>query len=106
MAQVSRSSGGAGAKARAVAVAFGVVLGAAVIIALSALASAIGIQPGPVGQLFLSLVSLQGIAFPAVAYLYLRWRGLGLSFVPVRVPTRRELLVVAAGYVGVFLLTF
>jgi len=103
---VASASGG---RIRAVVVAFlvavaGFVLGIGTIFTLSVVAALAKIRAGPVEQLFLSLVGLQGIAFPAAAYLYLRWRGLPLSFVPARVPSGRELLVVFGGYIGVFAL--
>jgi membrane protease YdiL (CAAX protease family) len=95
---------------RAVGVAFlvalaGFALGIGLIVVGSlVLVGVLGLTVGPVGQLALSLVSIQGIAFPAVAYLYLRRRNLTLSWVPARVPSVREVGVIVAGYVGAFVL--
>jgi membrane protease YdiL (CAAX protease family) len=55
--------------------------------------------------LIVSLVSLQGVAFPAVAagYFTLRERSL-LAFLPIAVPSAREVGIILAGWVGTFLL--
>ncbi|MFB6300564.1 MAG: lysostaphin resistance A-like protein [Halobacteriales archaeon] len=50
----------------------------------------------------LSLVLTQGIAFGGVALLYLRYRGLGAEFVPVRTPSVSELGWIVGGYVLAF----
>jgi membrane protease YdiL (CAAX protease family) len=55
-------------------------------------------------QLVAGLLVLQGVAFPLVAYAYVRRRGLGWSYVRARTPSRRDLAVVVGGYVGVFVL--
>lgn len=57
---------------------------------------------GPLATLGISLLALQGIAFPVTAYAYLRRRGLDWSFVPVRVPSLRE----AGWAVGIFVAAF
>lgn len=57
---------------------------------------------GPVATLGISMLSLQGIAFPLTAWLYVRYRGLSWSFIPASVPSLRDLLYVGGAYVGVF----
>lgn len=61
-------------------------------------------NPSGISIALLSLVSLQGIAFPVVAFSYLRLRGLSLSFLRVRTPSLRDLGVVVAGVVAILLL--
>lgn len=72
----------------------------------SVLVGALGVELGWLAQLGISLLTLQGVAFPAVSVAYLRARGWPLSFVPAGVPSRRGVLAVVGGYVGVFLLVF
>lgn len=105
---VDASYGGGRLRAIGVSLAvavLGFVLGTVVALALAvALVVGFGVElTGPV-QLFLSLVSLQGIAFPVTAVLYLRWRGLSWSFIPASVPSLREWGVVVGSYVGTLLL--
>jgi hypothetical protein len=47
----------------------------------------------------LSTVLLQGVAFGSVSLAYLRLRGLGREYLGVRVPSLREWLTVASGWV-------
>ncbi|MFB6106151.1 MAG: lysostaphin resistance A-like protein [Halobacteriaceae archaeon] len=63
---------------------------------------ALGVELTVTTAILLSLLSLQGVGFPATAYVYLRLRGLPLSFVPVRVPSLREWGWVVGGYVAAF----
>jgi membrane protease YdiL (CAAX protease family) len=94
-------------KLRAVAVALGVAvlgfvvaipLGAVMVLSYVAVTGTSAEAIGPVATLGLSLVSLQGAAFPLVAWAYLRRRGLSWSFVPASLPSRRGLLHVVGGY--------
>ncbi|MFC7166593.1 hypothetical protein [Halospeciosus flavus] len=70
---------------------------------VAATAYAVFVRP-PSGTTLLgiSLVTLQGAAFPLVAYLYLRWRGLNRSFLRVSWPSISDLAWVVGGYVVAF----
>lgn len=60
----------------------------------------------PLSQLALSLVAVQGLGFPLVAILYFRYKGRSLrSFVPVAVPSLRELGITIAGWVAAIVIT-
>ena len=73
----------------------GVVLVRGAVVVLGALA----LDP-PVGtRVVLSAVLLQGFAFGGLAALYLRARGLGLSYIGLSTPGLRGLLWTASGYV-------
>ena len=100
-----------GSKVKTVAVAFvvalvGFAIGFVVSIALTvAYASATGTaleNIGGVALLGISLVSLQGIAFPLTAWAYIRWSDHTWSFVPASIPGLGDLKYVGAGYVGAF----
>ncbi|WP_336034700.1 CPBP family intramembrane glutamic endopeptidase [Halobacterium yunchengense] len=97
-----------GSKLRAVVVAFGLaVLGFALaipvgVVVANAYVAATGSELGDVALLGLSLVSLQGIAFPLTAWLYVRYRGVGWDYVPASVPDRSDLKYVVGAYVGAF----
>ena len=58
-----------------------------------------GISLGLTAILVVTVLLTQGIAFGGVALLYLRIRGLGLAYVPIRVPSVRDLAWAGAGYV-------
>lgn len=64
---------------------------------------AVLVQP-PSGTTLLgiSLITLQGIAFPVVAFLYLRWRGLSRSFLRMSLPSVKDVAWVVGGYILVF----
>ncbi len=66
----------------------------------------LGVAELTVVQVVLSLVVLQGIAFPLVALAYLRSRDLTRSFLRVYTPTRRDLKWGAGGFVLVFVLVY
>jgi hypothetical protein len=59
-----------------------------------------------VEAVLLNLVILQGIAFPTVAFGYLRVRGLPFEYLRIRWPSLRDLLVGVGGYVLAFALVF
>ena len=64
-----------------------------------------GIELTDTTILVLSLVSLQGIAFPGIAIVYFRIKGRSLrQFVPVSLPGLREVGIILTAWVGVFLL--
>jgi hypothetical protein len=77
---------------------FGSVLALAVVLGTSAL----GVDLDPVLFIVVSLILVQGVGFGTVALGYLGYRGLGLDFVGVRVPSAREVVAVVLGYVTAF----
>jgi membrane protease YdiL (CAAX protease family) len=58
-----------------------------------------GIAVRPTRAVLLSTVLLQGVAFGGVSLAYLRFRGLGADYLGVRVPSLREWLTAASGWV-------
>ncbi|MCD2198478.1 CPBP family intramembrane metalloprotease [Halobacterium sp. KA-4] len=98
-----------GSKLRAVLVAFGVavlgfVVGLAVSLVLMGVWVALGFELTTSALLVLGLVGLQGIGFGLVAYAYIRFSGLSFDFVPVSVPSLRDLGYVVGGYLTAFVL--
>jgi membrane protease YdiL (CAAX protease family) len=98
-------------KLRAIGVALGVavlgfvvglVAGVVAVLVYTAITDTPVEQIGPVATLGLSFVSLQGIAFPLVAWAYLRRRGVSWDFVPASVPSPRDLLAVLGGFAAAF----
>ncbi|GAA0269397.1 CPBP family intramembrane glutamic endopeptidase [Halobacterium noricense] len=93
---------------RAVLVAFGVaLLGFALAIPAGLVVGSVytvatGNQIGPVASLGVSMVSLQGIAFPAAAWVYVRRRGLSWDYVPASVPDLDDFKYVVGAYVAAF----
>lgn len=106
------SATGSRSKLRTVGVAFGVaVLGFLLTVPVTIVVANLyvlvtGNEIGPVAVLGISMLSLQGIAFPLTAWLYVRFRGLSWSFVPASVPSLRELGYVVAAYVGVLVAVY
>jgi len=105
------SSRTSGSRARAVLVAavlavLGIVLGTVVSIPVTL--AYVGItgtsvaEIGGVALLGISLVSLQGIAFPLVAWAYVRRRGVGWSFVPASTPSLRGVTYIVGGFFAAF----
>jgi membrane protease YdiL (CAAX protease family) len=95
------------ARLRALVVALAVAglgLGAGVVlvVGLSVLLTALGLDPSPLVLLVVSLVSIQGVAFGGVALAYLRLRGRPVSSVGLRLPSVRDLLIVVGGYAAAF----
>lgn len=89
----------------AAGVAFGgFLLGIGVIIGAGLVVRGLGVELGSVGVILVGLVGLQGVAFPTVAGAYLWGRRLSLSWVGLRLPTRRDLAWVVGGYVLAFTL--
>lgn len=96
---------------RVVAVCFGLavaglLLGGVLILASGLLLiGMLGLELTPLVQLSISLVALQGIAFPVVGFAYLRYTGRSpRSFIPVSVPSLRTLGLVVGGLLGTFVL--
>lgn len=89
----------------AVAVAVGLIglmVGATLSIAVGSLLATLGVELGITLLIVLSIVLTQGVAFGGVALGYLRFRGLGRDFIPVDVPSLRDILWVVSGYVLAF----
>lgn len=79
----------------------GIVLAAVlVIVGGVAFVLALGSEPSPLLLVAISLLLGQGVAFMGTAYAYLRWRGLPLSAVGIRVPSLRGLAVGAGAFVA------
>lgn len=76
-----------------------VVFGIALLILLAVALNNLGVTLDGPTQLVLSLVALQGIAFPVSGYLYLRWRGRSLDFIPIALPDLREVGFVLVGWI-------
>jgi len=97
-----------GSRLRAVLVAFAVaLLGFVLAVPAGILVAGVytavtGNQIGAVASLGVSMVSLQGIAFPAAAWMYVRRRGLSWDYVPVDVPDLGDLKYVVGAYVTAF----
>jgi len=93
----------------AVALAFGVAIAGFALVLPVALVISIplgvaGITLSPVMLVVVSLVSLQGIAFPLAAFGYLRLRGKSFDYVKARVPSRSDVAWGFGGFVVAFLL--
>ena len=75
------------------------ILGNVVVLGTGIALEALGIPvfSRPARTIFLSTVMLQGVTFGGLALVYLRVRGLGLQFVRVRRPTRRDVGIVVGG---------
>jgi len=84
------------------------ILGGGVILALLGviLFVLLGLSLTPLSQLALSLVAIQGLGFPLVAVLYFRYTGRSLrSFVPVSLPSLRELGISLGAWVAALVIT-
>jgi len=99
---------GSGSKLRAVAAAFGVAVFGFVLavpvgfVVANAYVALTGNEIDSVALLGISLVSLQGLAFPITAWLYLRYTDRPWSFIPASVPSLDDLKYVVASYIGIF----
>jgi len=82
--------------------AVGLGVGVGLVLVLSVGLVGLGMDPSPFALLVVSLVSIQGVAFGGVALSYLRIRGRSLRSLGVRVPSVREVLIVAGGYATAF----
>lgn len=84
----------------------GFVLSVPVAVVLVVAVSLLGIETSALVLVVLSLISLQGIAFPITAYLYLLWRGFSTSFLRISTPSARDLLWAGGGALLAFALAF
>jgi membrane protease YdiL (CAAX protease family) len=83
----------------------GMVLGIAVLVLAAVVAVQLGLTISATDGLVLSLVAVQGIAFPGIALLYFRYRGRSLRrFVPFSVPSPREVGLVVVAWLGALVL--
>jgi hypothetical protein len=80
----------------------GLVVGTALVLAAVLVTSVLGVELDPVLFIVVSLILVQGVGFGSVALGYLGYRGLGLEFVGVRVPSARDVVAVVLGYVTAF----
>lgn len=101
------STDSSGSPLRAVVVAIlmagvGIGLGSLLVVAAVVSLSLVGVEITPLVAIVLSLVLATGVGFGGVAAAYLRFCGYDWSWVGVRVPTFRDLIFVAAGFVGAF----
>lgn len=79
--------------------ALGLGLGALLVRGAVTVLESSGVAVTPTRAVLVSTVLLQGVAFGTVSLVYLRLRGLGVPYLGVRVPTLREWLTVASGWV-------
>lgn len=111
-ASTSDAGSGSGSRLRAVAVAFGLaILGfvlaiPATLVVAQVYIAATGNEIDAVAGLGISMVSLQGIAFPLTAWLYIRYSDRSWSFIPASLPSLRDLKYVVASYIGVFAVVY
>lgn len=103
------NSDAGGSRLRAVAVTLGVavlgfVAGLSAFFLLALVWVALGFELTTAAVLVLGFVGLQGIGFPLVAYGYIRYSGLSMDFVPVSLPSIRDIGYVLGGYIGAFVL--
>jgi hypothetical protein len=101
----------AGSRLRLVGTCFGLAIGgmvlgiAILVVSALVLVSGLGIVPSATDQLVLSLVAIQGIAFPTIAILYFRSRERSLrEFIPVAVPSAKQVGVILGAWIGAYVL--
>ncbi|MFB6083407.1 MAG: lysostaphin resistance A-like protein [Halorientalis sp.] len=84
----------------------GIVLGVAVLFGLMAvLVLGFGLELSSRELLILNLIAVQGVGFPVAGYAYLRYRGRRVrEFVPVAVPSLRQVGVIVGGWIGALVL--
>jgi membrane protease YdiL (CAAX protease family) len=84
--------------------AVGIGVGAVLVIAAVIVLTLAGVSITPLLSIVLSLALATGVGFGGVALGYLRYRGVGLEYVGIAVPSLREIAFVVAGYVASFAL--
>jgi membrane protease YdiL (CAAX protease family) len=85
--------------AAVVVAAVGIAAGTALVLGSITAVQASGVRVTPLAFVVASLVLLQGVAFGGVALGYLRYRGLSIDYLGVRVPSIQEVGAVVAAYV-------
>jgi membrane protease YdiL (CAAX protease family) len=100
-----------GSRLRLVGVCFGLAIGgmglgiAVLVLAALLVFAPLGLTISPTASLVLSLVAIQGIAFPGTALLYFRYTNRSLrEFVPVAVPSLREIGITVSAWIGALVL--
>ena len=85
----------------------GILAGGVILVLLGiSLFGLLGFSITPLSQLVLSLVAIQGLGFPLVAVLYFRYTGRSLrSFVPVSLPSLRELGLSLGAWIAAIVIT-
>ncbi|MGQ4556636.1 CPBP family glutamic-type intramembrane protease [Halobellus sp. GM3] len=104
---MSPPSAAAVVRALAVAIALsvgGIAAGAILVIAAAVALGRSGVAVTPLLSIVLSLALATGIGFGGVAFGYLRYRGRGIEYVGLAVPSLRDVAFVVAGYVASFAL--
>lgn len=92
------------AQLRTLGVAFGVavvglIVGVGFTLGVGGLVQYLGMDLGVPVAIVLSLVLIQGVAFGGVAIAYVKLRGVGFGFIPVRKPSFSDILWIGSGYV-------
>lgn len=78
--------------------------GNVLVFVLATLFDAVGIELTLRRGFLLSVISIQLVFFPTVSLLYLRYRGLSVSDIGVRLPTLEGWIVIGVGFVSMILL--
>ncbi|MFC3478457.1 CPBP family intramembrane glutamic endopeptidase [Halobacterium litoreum] len=97
-----------GSRSRAVLAAFGIALLGFVLalpaglVVANAYVALTGNELGDVAVLGVSMISLQGVAFPLAAWLYIRYRGLSWEYVPFDVPDLSDAKYLFGGWILAF----
>jgi len=78
----------------------GIAAGALLVIAAAVVLGLAGVAVTPLLSIVLSLALATGVGFGGVALGYLRYRGRGLEYVGLTVPSLRDVALVVGGYVG------
>ncbi|WP_336025574.1 CPBP family intramembrane glutamic endopeptidase [Halobellus salinisoli] len=78
----------------------GIGVGGILVVATVLALGVAGVSITPLLSVILSLALATGVGFGGVALAYLRYRGAGIGYVGVRVPSLREVAFVVAGYVA------
>lgn len=94
---------GLGARIRVLLVALaaaaaGIFAAAALTLGAALMVGALGMDLGVLESVVITLALTAGVAFGGVSLVYVRYRGLGPSFIRVRVPTAGDLAWVGGGY--------
>jgi len=78
----------------------GIGVGGVLVVATVLVLSIAGVSITPLLSIIVSLALATGVGFGGVALAYLRYRGVGIEYVGLRLPSLREVAFVVAGYVA------
>lgn len=81
----------------------GIVVAVGLTLVAALLVGGLGLEIGVIASVFVTLALTAGVAFGGVSLAYVRYRGLGPSFIGIRIPTPRDLAWVGGGYLLAFL---